>query len=577
VGASSWSVFLLTKGRGEVSHTTTFGESLMARRVWVAAVTMAVLVSTTQTNAETISGKIVDANGKAMEGVTVSAFDEAHNKSVSVFSQADGSFTIDGLRKVEHTVRARLLGQLDEYEDEVEIGTNSVEFAMTPAEGEDLEWQRTANSGLSMLKFDNIKDKENFKMMCTYCHQAGTLGFRTPEKPVDWETMIKRMDGFGGLHKHTQETIVKRLVDTYSEEAVAKWPKFEPPAAPTGAETKARITEWDMGKRFEAMIHDIELDADGLVYAVDLLDDSTITLDPVTGKRERYPFPKKHCGPHSIELGNDGNMWYTLCYSGEMAKFNIESKEYTLASSAVKPRPRGMYPHTLRINPKDPEGLVWYTDAGGGVYSMHPETMFVKHYRLLSADQAEGGGKGESRGVTPYGIDFSPYDGMIWYTKLNGNRLGRIDPSAPDGAIKEWIPPFAGPRRHHVDQDGIVWVPGFGSGVLGRFDPKTEEWKVYPLPDADNQIPYALNIDPKGYVWICGTGDDTMLRFDPDSESFTTFRMPSRVTYTREIEFDADGNVWVCNSNGPSRHTERGYGSIIKIEILDDNVKVAGK
>ncbi len=549
----------------------------MASRVWIAAASMAILISATHTNAETISGKIVDANGKAMEGVTVSAFDEAHNKSVSVFSQADGSFKIDGLRNVEHSVRARLLGQNDEYEDDIEVGTNDVEFALTPAEGEDLEMQRTANSGLSMLKFDNAKDKENFKMMCTYCHQAGTVGFRTPEKPVDWETMIKRMDGFGGLYKHTQETIVKRLVDTYSEEAVAKWPKFVPPPAPTGEETKVKITEWDMGKRFEAMIHDIEIGQDGLIYAVELLDDSTVTLDPKTSERKRYPFPKKHCGPHSIEMSNNGDMWYTLCYSGEMAKFDPKTKEYTLASAAVKPRRRGLYPHTLRINPKDPEGLVWYTDAGGGVFTIHPETMFVKQYKLLSADQAEGGGKGESRGVTPYGIDYSPYDGTIWYTKLNGNRIGRIDPSAPDGAIKEWIPPFVGPRRLHVAEDGIVWVPGFGSGVLGRFDPKTEQWKVYDLPDADNQIPYALNIDPKGYVWVCGTGDDTMLRFDPKSERFTTYRMPSRVTYTREIEFDKDGNVWVCNSNGPSRHTERGYGSIIKIEVLEDQIKVAGK
>ena len=98
--------------------------------------------------------------------------------------------------------------------------------------------------------------------------------------------------------------------------------------------------------------------------------------------------------------------------------------------------------------------------------------------------------------------------------------------------------------------------------------PKTEEWKVYDLPDKENQIPYALNIDPKGNVWICGTGCDSLLRFDPKTEKLVEFRMPSRVTYTREIEFDADGNVWTCNSNGPARHTERGFGSIIKLELI---------
>ena len=104
-----------------------------------------------------------------------------------------------------------------------------------------------------------------------------------------------------------------------------------------------------------------------------------------------------------------------------------------------------------------------------------------------------------------------------------------------------------------------------GSGVFAKFNSKTEEWKVYDLPDAENQIPYALNIDPKGFVWICGTGNDALYRFDPTTEDMVEFRLPTRVCYTREIEFDADGNVWTCNSNSPSRHIERGIGSVIKL------------
>ena len=135
---------------------------------------------------------------------------------------------------------------------------------------------------------------------------------------------------------------------------------------------------------------------------------------------------------------------------------------------------------------------------------------------------------------------------------------------------------FRGPRRIHVAPDGVVWVPGFGSGVFGSFDPKTEEWKTWKLPNARDQIPYALNIDPSGDVWITGTGSDDLTRFNPKTEVMTHFRMPSRVTYTREIEFDAEGNIWTCNSNGPARHTERGYGSIIKLEIVGDTLQVSG-
>jgi streptogramin lyase len=549
----------------------------MTRTVEATAIAFALCVLTTHLDAATINGKVVDASGKPLEGVTVSAFDEARDQSISVFSQADGSFKIDGLRDVTFNLRARLMGQQDEWQEDVQSGTTGISFAMKPAEGEDLEDQRTANSGFSMLKWDNHKDKENYKMMCTYCHQSGSRGWRTPERPVDWETMIRRMDGFGGLYKHTQQSLVKRLVATYSPEAVAKWPAFVPPAAPKGLATRVKITEWDMGQQFKVMIHDLELGPDGLVYAVDMSQNAIVTLDPATGERELYRFPGRYRGPHSIELGNDGHMWLTLCISGEMAKFDIKTKEFTIISSAEPPARRGSYPHTLRINPQDPEGLVWYTDAGrNSCFSLHPETLKVKEYKLLNKNQAVGAGKGESRGITPYGIDFSPVDGTIWYSKLNGNRIGRIDPNVEDGDIKEWNPPFRGPRRLHVAPDGIVWVPGFGSGVFGRFDPKTEEWKVYDLPDAENQIPYALNIDSKGYVWICGTGSDSLHRFDPKTEDLIEFRLPSRVTYTREIEFDAEGNVWTCNSNGPARHTERGYGSIIKLEIVGDKFKVAG-
>jgi len=541
------------------------------------AIALGLCLSMGQANAETIRGKVVDASGKAMEGVMVSAFDEDRKQSVSVFSQKDGAFLLDGLRETTFSVRARLLGQLDEWEEDIEGGAKGLSFTMKPATGEDLEIQRTADSGFSMLKWDSVKDKENYKMMCTYCHQTGSRGWRTPEKPVDWQTMIRRMDGFGGLYKHTQATLIDRLVETYSEEAVQKWPAFVPPPAPRGPATKVRITEWDMGTRFKVMIHDLEIGADGRVYAVDMSQNAMVTLDPETGKRELYRFPGRYRGPHSIERGNDGQMWFTLCGSGEMARFNEKTKDFTLTSSAVAPATRGSYPHTLRINPRDPEGLVWYTDAGrNSCFSIHPESLFVKEFKLLSKDQAVGAGRGESRGITPYGIDYSPVDGTIWYTKLNGNRIGRIDPKAPNGDIKEWNPPFRGPRRLHVAQDGMVWVPGFGSGVFGKFDPNTEEWKVYDLPDKDNQIPYALNIDPKGYIWICGTNNDVLHRFNPRTEELVEFRLPSRVTYTREIEFDADGNIWTCNSNGPARHTERGYGSIIKLEIIGKNLKVAG-
>ena len=276
----------------------------------------------------------------------------------------------------------------------------------------------------------------------------------------------------------------------------------------------------------EGSFHDLEIGPDdGLAYVVHIGRQYTATLDPETTERIYYRLPRGSHGPHSIEPDNEGQMWLTLCVSGEMAKFDLQTKEYTITSSAEPPADRGSWPHTLRVDPKDPEGLIWYTDAGrNSVFRLHPKTLERKEYHLLEAGQVKAGGKGESRGITPYGLDYSPVDGKIWYSKLNGNRIGRIDPKVPDGDITEWNPPFRGPRRLHVAPDGMVWVPGFGSGVFGKFDPSTEEWTVYPLPNYQNQIPYALNVAPDGMVWVCGTGNDTLYRFNPKTEYLVEFR-----------------------------------------------------
>ncbi len=522
----------------------------------------------TQTStADDIRGKVVDKDDQPVEGVMVSAIDDEHRKWTSVFSQKDGSFKIEGLRSVKHNVRTRLQGLADEWVSDVAIGSSDLVVKTRPAVGEELELQRPASSAFDMLAFDNPRDKLNFKMNCSYCHQVGTLGFRTPEKPVDWETMLRRMDGFGGLYPHTQDTIIDRLMNTYKDDAVDKWPTFVPPPAPTGMSTSATITSWEMDKPLEGSFHDLEIGPDGLIYAVNISRGRMIALNSKTGEQTAIKFPRGAYAPHSIETANDGSLWTTMCASGHMARYDIETGKFDVYSSAEAPKKRGAYPHTLRINPKDPEGLIWYTDAGSNsCFSLHPDTHVVKEYKLLSAGQAVGAGLGESRGITPYGIDFSPIDGMIWYSKLNGNRIGRIDPTKDDGDITEWNPPFRGPRRLHVAPDGMVWVPGFGSGVFGKFDPNTEYWTVYELPDAENQIPYALNVDKDGIVWICGTGNDTINRFDPETETLVEFRLPTRVSYTREIEFDDDGNVWTSTS-GPARHMERGVGAVIRISL----------
>ena len=117
----------------------------------------------------TISGKVLGINGSGIEGVMVSAVDDEKRKWVSVFTQKDGTFSITGLRQVDHKVRTRLMGLADEWRSVVKAGTKDLVIETRAALGEELEIQRPASSAFSMLKFENPRDKMNFKMFCTYC------------------------------------------------------------------------------------------------------------------------------------------------------------------------------------------------------------------------------------------------------------------------------------------------------------------------------------------------------------------------------------------------------------------------
>ncbi len=553
-------------------------KSWSALLVALSALTLAVGGAAVDVDEVVISGKVVDASGTPVRGATVTLIDEEIEATVSVYSQSDGSYTLPAVPARDYTLRARLIG-MDDSEQWIEAdASKSVDLTMTAATN--LDAQRPGHDRLAQLKWENEEDALNFRMMCTYCHQVGTEGFRSPEEPVDWEVMVTRMDGYRGLYEHTQNAIVDKLVSTYGPGAETSWADYEVPPAPEGEVLSAKIFEWSMGKENDTMVHDLEVGADGKVYIVDMTADAIEEVDPETGERKIHSFPggKDYYstdppikGPHSIERAPNGDMWITLALSGEMAKFVPSTGEFTIVPGNEAGKRRGGYPHTLRIDPAN--SMVWWTDAGLGVFSLDPENYEVKFYSLPSANQVQGGGSGEARGVTPYGIDIGP-DGKVWYSKLNGQRVGRIDPSRPDGdpeQIKEWQPPVHGPRRLHVADDNLVWVPGWASGELASFDEAKDEWKVYDLPHGVNSMPYALNIHPTtGEVWICGTGSDSMLRFDPKTETFKEYRMPTRVTYTREIEFDADGNIWVCNSNYPVRHVENGRGSVIKLSYAGE-------
>jgi len=532
-------------------------------------------------NNYSIAGTVTDQQKKSLSGVMITAFDAVEDKTITVFTKEGGRFKLPGLTSRDYKLRARLPGFEDELANVAYKSGSSapVAFRLRPAANPKM--QETSVDRIRLIKWPNDEARLNFRMACAYCHQVGTEGFRAPKQKADWDVMVRDvmssrigLGAFRLLHKETQQTLPGMLYETYKQGAEANWPAYTPPPAPSGDALNVVITEWPVGHENSALMHDLEIGDDGLIYLVDMVHDALRTLDPKTGERKSYSIPGgvkdgsgdyPLQGPHSIEKAPNGDMWITLALGGKMARFDPKTKEFLLIESGEGGK-RGGYPHTLRF---DQNGICWYTDAAmNAIFRLDPATLKIKQYQLLKPEQASNvPTMGETGGITPYGIDIAP-DGKVWYTKLNGQRVGVID--AATGKITEWKPPVYGPRRLEVAGDGVVWIPGYGSGDFCSYDPKKDKWKVYPLPGKGDDIPYAINVDRRtGQVWICGAGSDTLMRFDPKTEKLTVIPMPTRVTYTRELEFAKDGSIWTCNSNHPARHIEGHRQSVIKIEVAE--------
>ena len=560
-----------------------------------------------------LEGRVADAAGAPVVGamISVSSGDPSH--AITVFSAAGGSYRAlvpDGPGAA--FLRVRRIGFRDlriDAPDADGARTLRLERETDPAA---LAAQLPANRwyALALAKLDDPVQREELLRQCTYCHQQGSAATRRQRSDEEWRKVLALMGRMGGIVSSELRAEIPKLFNAAYDPAVAvpaltarmHEADFAPP--PSDTVRRARIDEWELGGRASTQ-HDIVVHPDGRIYSVDMSQDQLYRLDPTApdGARCSWPIPpgdlplggvfaatetpqvpnsNAHVGPHSIQVAPDGALWITLALGNQLARFDPSTEQWT--THALR---WGYYPHTLRF---DARGRVWYTIAASnhlGVFD--PATGENRELRLPSQNATQEavlrampvilwigryvdirGFAGESGdGVTvpiPYGIDVAP-DGGVWFSQLNAHRIGRVDPDS--FAIEVIDTPFPAPRRLRFDSQGQLWIPSFSGNLVARFDPATRSFKSYALPiePLGSEVPYALHVERKtDTVWITGTNSDSLIRFEPKRERFTVYPLPTRVTYTREIDFDAQGRVWTSNSNAPTWQIEGGVPKVIRLD-----------
>jgi streptogramin lyase len=568
---------------------------------------LGLLVPAAAVESPALSGQVTGDAGQPLAGALVTATAVGRGRATTVYADEQGGYRFWPMDAGRYHLRARAYGYRDRtVVTDVDHGRSRREALVLERETDarDLAWQLPANRWLALAKARLPDDaaREEFVRQCTFCHQQGSWATRVQRDPEEWRKLFALMARMGGvLSSRVREVLPAALNAAWDESSYvpALGAQFLAPPPPDAAARLARVTEWEVGTT-GSMPHDVAVGADGRVWAVDMTWDTLYGLDPRTGERRAYPMPGEglplggvfggmqpipanagaHVGPHSVQVAPDGGVWITLALGNKLARFDPARERFDLYDE-----PAGLYPHTLRF---DQRGRIWYTLAvSNHIGLLDPASGERRSYRLPARTWGESlaartvpfvlwlnrrmvldperAGDGPWL-PTPYGIDVAP-DGSVWFSQLNQQRIGRLDPAT--GEVRLYDTPFPAPRRLRFDSRGRLWIPSFSSGAVARFDPATAEFRTWELPTEPRgtETPYALNVDRRtDVVWVCGTQSDTLIRFDPGHEQFTVYPLPTRVTYTREIDFDHAGAVWTANSNLPAWQIEGAVPKVIRLE-----------
>jgi len=526
-----------------------------------------------------IDGQVVDGDQAPIAGAMITLTRADGFYSETVYSDNKGNFHLDTALQGELALRARAPRFVDEQQKVHLAGTGTAKAAFKlrrQVSPDELSYGLTASAQFKRIKFKSEQQKKDFQNDCLSCHQIGNERTSRALPKEYWQVTVERMLGFVG--SNNKETLAE-YVELLSTAFDGKPYVVEQSTDVAPEMLRAKITEWKLPGAIIA--HDGEVNPkDGRFYLVD--GDAVFITDPVANKTETVPVPamnvplggnfpalglpipigmdKSRHGMHSLQYGPNGLFYITSALGGTITSYDPASREF-------KDYPVGggaLWPHTLRF---DKQGIAWFTiSISNQIGRFDPATGQSKVIDLPKTTNRPSAGF-----MFPYGIDVSPTDGSVWYTRLWAGKIGRVDPKTL--AVKEYDPPLSGPRRLRFDASGTLWIPAFGDGALVKLEPKTMEYTTYKMPRLspdESEAPYALAVDPRRQdVWITSNMSDRLFRFIPKEQRFIAYRMPIRGFYSREFFFPADGRICSPASPLPAAPDviEGGMDSIVCLDL----------
>jgi len=478
----------------------------------------------------TITGTVKGPDSTAFQGAFVEAQNTKTRITVIVLSDSHGHYRIEKLPAGEYRLQIRAVG----FRTDPRMGVNltadqnaSFDFALQTSM---VRW-----SDISLYQGKQLFPPGRGKDIllsetCSICHSFQSRMASVTRDADGWTDRIAYMRTalrYGlesRLNDQDAAVLSSYLTSLFGPDSVlpkspADMPGYKATVRPFSSDTLNIVyVEYDMPGPGR-MPFSAAPDKNGYLWIPNFGVANKITrLDPKTGEMQDFSVPNTGTASvHSAVPAPDGSVWLAEQASNKLGRWDPNTQQITEYQDTGKGSK-----HTIRV---DRSGNVWST--GSPLTKFDPETKKFTRFEEVK----------DSYDVR------QDANGDIWFTRLFGSKIGKVDEKTMK--VTQWDSPTpgGGPRRMEIAPDGMIWTDEFNAGEMARFDPNTQTFKEYPLPGPD-PTPYALGFDAEGYLWYNSHDMDVIGRFDPKTGKVIEYPFPHPEVFMREFFRDPQGRMW---------------------------------
>lgn len=523
-----------------------------------------------------LSGRVTSAEEGRMEGVLVSAQKPGSPITITVVSDANGSYRFPGdkVGPGRYAIRIRAAGYDLKGAPEADVRTaTEARLDLRLAKAADLAAQLT--NAEWMASMPGTPQEKRALLNCIACHTLERV-VRSKYTAEEFLTgVLPRMQAYvnqsipGAPQIRKGERLMEergdQRVQVYRElgEFLAKinlsdsdtW-KYELKtfSRPAGAATHVVYTEYDLPRKL-AQPHDVILDGKGQIWYSAFGDQKIGRVDPVSGAVKEYDIaiskPDYPTGVLALRTDREGKLWLGNMYQASIAKFDPASETFQHFAPPQEDNLSSTQLNQVSANNSGVDGKVWAQNSGfAGVHRFDLRTGKAETWAPFK-DSKE-----------PHNIYdvISDSRNNAFFTDFRQQHIGRIDAKTGQVTLYETPTKGSSPRRGSMDERDRLWFGEYRGHNVGMLDTRTgviREWKV-PTPFS---APYDVMLDKDEHAWTGSMTTDRVARLDTRTGRFVEYLLP-RSTNIRRVFVDNTATpptFWVGNNHG---------ASIVKLEMI---------